>query len=327
MDGVQQKKKQIWLDALASAYRPENGMESPASAERQAFDPATREGTEFYESLSDEDLLTALCQAAARLGHSPSQKEVFWVYRTYLRQRFGKWPTALRLAGLSRAAGAGGCSLSAMSADYDRKEAMLAQVRSKAGQLGRVPHATDLPQVCEGLKREYATWGEVLAAAGVKRSQTVSRIAGLTAPDREMLAKLRAQAEELNRAPLKSEADAEVRAALIARCGSWRNALYQVGLEPVIHITPFSGSRLDRSADAPVPRHKSALYDCYYRVLTLDEEARAYLEAVSALAQRLGRAPKRGEVAPEVRHHLQASCGSWSNALFQLGLQPNKSEP
>lgn len=320
MEEKELARKRRWLVQLSG-----RGDCVPSPDERQAFDPATRSGTEVYESLTDDELLAVLRQAAARLGHSPAQKEVYWAYRTYLRQRFGKWPVALRLAGLSRAAGAGGSTVAEMTADYDLTQALLETVRTKAAALGRIPHAADLPEVCAGLQKKYATWGEVLTAAGIERSKTVYPIDDLTDADRALLAALRTQAQSLNRAPLKSEADTEVRAALIARCGSWRNALYQIGLEPVIHMAPFSGSRLDRSAEVPAPRHKSALYDCYYRVLELDAESKAHLTAVANLARKLGRAPKRGEVAPEVRRCLQNACGSWSNALFQLGLQPSKS--
>ena len=324
METAELHKKRAWLSRLAAEHDPVTAPDTPSNAERQTFDLATRSGTELYESITDEELLSVLRQSAAKLGHSPAQKEVYWVYRTYLRQRFGKWPTALRLAGLSRAAGAGGSSFAEMTADYDQTQEFLAQVRSKAAELGRVPHATDLPEVCAGLSRKYATWGEVLAAAGMKRTLTVSLIDDLTEEDRSLLSALRNQAETLGRAPLKSEVDAALRAALVKRCGSWRNALYQVGLEPVIHITPFSGSKLDRPPEAPVPRHKSALYDCYYRVLNLDEEAKALLADIEALSSALGRPPKRGEVDPQVRRALQDACGSWSNALFQLGLQPGK---
>ena len=41
----------------------------------------------------------------------PPNGEVFWVYRCYLKRRFGKWPYALQKAGLSKAAGRGGTSM------------------------------------------------------------------------------------------------------------------------------------------------------------------------------------------------------------------------
>lgn len=58
------------------------------------------EGRGLYQSYSDEELLDILRGAAAELGRLPSQKEVFCVYRAFIRRRFVNWPTALRAAGL-----------------------------------------------------------------------------------------------------------------------------------------------------------------------------------------------------------------------------------
>lgn len=320
---VDSSEQRAWLEALSARFSPDMA-EEVSPDQRRAFDLATREGTDFYRSLTDEDLLTALRQAAARLGHSPAQREVFWVWRTYLRQRFGKWPAALQAAGLSRSAGAGGVSLARMEEDFQATRALLDQVAQAAKALGRVPHPGDLPQVCRSLGRKYATWGEVLSAAGVRREQTVRKLEGLDEETLVQLAALKETAMALGRAPLRSEVEDPLRAALTAACGSWRNALYQIGLEPVIHITPFAGARL--GGEVPRRKHGTALHDCYYRVLNLGQADRARLEEVRALSQRLGRSPKRGEVPTELRKALQAACGSWSNALFQLGLEEKKNQ-
>lgn len=192
-------------------------------------------------------------------------------------------------------------------------------MRRAAAELGRVPHPKDLPQVCEGLRREYATWADVLAAAGVERVRTVHPVTDLDARCRAMLEMLKAQAVELGRAPLRSEVDETLRGTLVNRCGSWRNVLYQIGLEPVVHISPFSGAALDRSPGRTRP-HSTALYDCYYRLLSPGPDTRRNLTLVEELARSLGRPPKRGEVPAQVRRQLQDACGSWANALYQLGL-------
>jgi disulfide oxidoreductase YuzD len=57
-------------------------------------------GRMLYTSFSDEELLDILRHAADKLGHAPSQKEIFCVYRAYIRRRFNNWPMALRAAGL-----------------------------------------------------------------------------------------------------------------------------------------------------------------------------------------------------------------------------------
>ena len=58
------------------------------------------DGRRLYRSFTDEELLDVLRQIARELGHTPSQKDVFCVYRSYIRRRFTNWPTALRAAGL-----------------------------------------------------------------------------------------------------------------------------------------------------------------------------------------------------------------------------------
>jgi hypothetical protein len=58
------------------------------------------DGRRLYHSFTDEELLNILRLAAEELGHAPSQKEVFCVYRSFIRRRFANWPAALRTAGL-----------------------------------------------------------------------------------------------------------------------------------------------------------------------------------------------------------------------------------
>jgi len=57
-------------------------------------------GRKLYESFSDEELLDLIRQETDLLGHVPAQREVFCVYRDYIRRRFGNWIKALRAAGL-----------------------------------------------------------------------------------------------------------------------------------------------------------------------------------------------------------------------------------
>lgn len=67
-------------------------------------------GKEIYSSFSDNELLIMLVNIAEKLHHSPAKKEVFWPLREYIKERFGKWPYALTMAGLSKSAGKGGPS-------------------------------------------------------------------------------------------------------------------------------------------------------------------------------------------------------------------------
>ena len=48
------------------------------------------------------------------------------------------------------------------------------------------------------------------------------------------------------------------------------------------------------------------------------------LEQELQAARRLGRPPERREIPVPVRRRLQDACGSWSNALYQLGLEPRR---
>lgn len=57
-------------------------------------------GKQLYQSYSDAELLQILRTEAERLGHVPAQREVFCVYREYIRRRFGNWVKALRAAEL-----------------------------------------------------------------------------------------------------------------------------------------------------------------------------------------------------------------------------------
>lgn len=314
------RRRRAWLARLAEEHPGQSATDPDLPAEiRAAFSLSEEAGAAFYGSLSDEDLLDVLRRRAEELGRSPAQKEIYWVWRAYLRQRFGKWPYALTAAGLSKSAGSGGKSLSRQEEERRQRAALLSEVRRAAAELGRVPYPKDLPQVCEGLRREYATWADVLAAAGVERVRTVHPVTDLDARCRAMLEMLKAQAVELGRAPLRSEVDETLRGTLVNRCGSWRNVLYQIGLEPVVHISPFSGAALDRSPGRTRP-HSTALYDCYYRLLSPGPDTRRNLTLVEELARSLGRPPKRGEVPAQVRRQLQDACGSWANALYQLGL-------
>ena len=110
---------------------------------------------------------------------------------------------------------------------------------------------------------------------------------------------------------------------LVRRCGSWRRVLEQLDLEPVRRIAPFSNTRLGDRSGKPPARHRGSLHDCYYRLLRVDEITARDLETVAQAARRLGRPPERREIPLPVRRRLQDACGSWSNALYQLGLEPH----
>lgn len=302
----------------------QSGCSTQREPEEQSacYSVNTPQGNALCAAFSDEELLELLQETAKALGHSPAQGEVHWLLREYLRSRFRNWPGALRAAGLSRAAGRGGLSSDQAAQKEQEIQQLLTQVRETAKALGRIPHPSDLPEIGQRLKKRYQTWGEVIAAAGAEEAAAsgLRKFDNLEDEDKQHLAALHTLAQTLNRAPLRSEVPDELRAALVQRFGSWRNALYQIDLEPVRRITPFVNAPLHREEHRPRATHRGDLYDCHYRLLHLDPETAADLAFIRNMAEKLGRPPRRREVPPEIRKRLQESCGSWSNALFQLGL-------
>lgn len=279
-------------------------------------------GRLFYNSLSDAQLLAILKDQASVLGHTPTQAEVFWVWRDYIRARFHKWPYALKAAGLSRSAGRGGKSMEQQLTEKAELEKLLMAVREKAYMLGRIPHPKDLPAVCNRVRKYWKTWGDVISAAeidpGRLQEQATHQIENLEY--KKEFVEIRALAETLGRAPMPVEIEAETRKKLIAYCGSWRNTLYQIGLEPVRRINPFAATNLRGSGPVNV-KHRAVLYDCYYKVMNLSDGEKEDLEEIRRLALRLGRTPEKKEVPPAVRERLQSTCGSWQNTLYQIGLE------
>ena len=313
------RRRRRELHALAGKAEAE-----PQGKERIRYGLDGPQGRQLYESCSDQELLELLRERAGALGRSPAQNEVHWTCRTYLRARFKNWPNALRAAGLSRSAGRCGKRLEQVRAEEQESQKLLAQVREARKTLGRMPHPSDLPEVIQGLRHQYKTWGEVLAAAGVLDTAPLPPLGPLEAEYQPLLEAVRRRAEELNRAPLRREVDPQTVEALVRRCGSWRRVLEQLDLEPVRRIAPFSNTRLGDRSGKPPARHRGSLHDCYYRLLRVDEVTARDLETVAQAARRLGRPPERREIPLPVRRRLQEVCGSWSNALYQLGLEPRR---
>jgi hypothetical protein len=91
----------------------EDGKNDRESYIRKNFSLSSAAGKQLYKSLSDEQLIQIITSIADKVGHSPSQKEVFWVWREYIKLRFKKWPYALTAAGLPKSAGKGGMAINA----------------------------------------------------------------------------------------------------------------------------------------------------------------------------------------------------------------------
>lgn len=292
------------------------------------FSLNTKKGKKFYQSLDDQFLLNILKKRAEELGHSPAQAEVFWVWRTYIKRRFGKWPYALQSAGLSKAAGKRGKALAQIQKEKEDYEELLQQLQQAAKQLCRIPHPQEIPQISSKLKKYTDDWNKVISDAGLNR-KFFSEKAGIykienAEPElRQALDIVWKTANKLGRPPLKSEIPEELRKLLIERCGSFRNALFQIDLEPVTRINPFSATRI-KSSDKRKKTHRYTLEDCNYQILNPDPQTKKDLEALYEISKSLKCLPEKKEVDTNLRKRLQKSCGSWRNALNQLRYMEEK---
>ena len=308
------KYKQNLLTVLCRQSDKKYQMGNRDSAVWQHYALGSKDGKKLYESFSDNELLQFLRDTARELNHTPSQKEVFWVMHEYIKHRFGKWPYALRLAGLSTAAGKGGVSMEAQDAAEARRNALLKQVREKA------------VQVCRDLKKHYKLWSEVLKAAGVTaqllNEKCVYKIEDLEPEYLAMLEAVKSRAYELGRSPAHGEVDPAMKKALTARCGSWRNALFQIGLLPVTAKNPFQNIYIDYRKAENRQEHTQGGQGCLYKVLNLRDEDRALFEMLRALYRKKERPPLPRELPKDARNRLHEVCGSWVNALYQIGIGP-----
>lgn len=322
-----EQKKRYLIEKVSRNSDKRYGQDEKTSEVWQAYAMASRQGKSVYQSFSDEELLAYLRTLAGELGHGPAQAEVFWVLRDYIKHRFGKWPYALRAAGLSASAGRGGKTMEQMEKEKQHKASLLAAVRKKAMELGKIPHPGDLPEVCEELKKYYSGWTSVIKAAKLDSDffkKAVHKIPDLETEYVDMLEKVKNFAYEIGRSPLHGEIDPAVKQALIERCGSWRNALYQIDLEPVLRMEPFHDIYIDHRMAENRKCHSDSLYGCYYKVLNLDESDRKRLAEVRNRYLRDGKIPMKKEVPKQLRQDLQEKCGSWGNVLYQIGVTPKE---
>ncbi len=195
------KQKRLWLKEMASGCKSGSSREKAPQSVKRSFDFSSPVGAQIYASFSDQELLDILHRCGKRLGYSPSQKEVFWIYRAYIRQRFGNWPKALRQAGLCVSTGRGDLTDERLRQKKRERERLLQSVRTRAKEFGRVPHPRDAPElVSEGVKYFY-TWFGLLYAANVVPSQIVYIIDDLEPEYVQMLAEVQELHEKLGHPP------------------------------------------------------------------------------------------------------------------------------
>lgn len=200
---------------------------------------------------------------------------------------------------------------------------MLSRVREAAESLGRIPHPSELPEVCQTLRKRYQTWGQVLAAADVEQAVAggLRKADDLEEEDRQRLGQLRATAQKLNRAPLRSEIEEELRTPLIRRFGSWRNVLYQVDLEPVQRISPFVNAPLRREESRSRATHRGTYTTATTGCCGWSRRPLQIWNWCGVWRKNWDTPPTAGKCPLRFVVGWQEACGTWSNALFQLGLQ------
>lgn len=323
-----QRLKEILISSLATNEDKDFQKNNHNSQIWKTYAASNPRGNMVYESFTDEELISYIRAEAKRLDHAPAQKEMFWVMRDYVKRRFKRWPYAMKAAGLTSSAGKGGKTMAQIEKENQHLEELLALVRDKALELGKIPHPKDLPEVCMEIRHYYCDWGRVIEAAKIDpkvlNEEAVYKVEDLEPEYLTMLDTVKEHAYALGRSPIHGEIDSKVKQALIRRCGSWRNALYQVGLEPVVRIRPFLGIYIDYRKENNRDSHSNSLYNCYYKVLNLSDQDKADLAQVEKFYKENQVIPSKKDVPKELRLRLQESCGSWANVLYQIGISPRE---
>lgn len=256
----------------------DQGSKDTCSELYKIYSLETESGKLFYQSLEDHFLLSVLRAQADMLGHSPAQKEIFWVWRSYIRKRYGRWPYALEAAGLKKAAGKGGKAISQIEQEKAEYQTLLNKVRKVSENLCRIPHPQEIPELSGRLMKYAKNWTAVIRDAGLDRKffreKAVYRISQVNPETAEDLKTIQQLADSLGRSPLKSEVPEEIRTRLIGHCGSFRNVLYQIDLDPVTRINPFSSTQTRGQTASGARTHRTDLHDCCYQILNPDAQTR-----------------------------------------------------
>ena len=122
-------------------------------------------GRAVYLSYSDPELLDLLRSRQQQLGRAPAQKEVFFLYRSYLKARFGTWPAALRAAGMRAmpAPTLGNQDWAILTGQEGEICNLLGELRQLQRKMGKPPRRRDFPEA-QRLRERFGSWENVLAA-------------------------------------------------------------------------------------------------------------------------------------------------------------------
>ena len=189
-----------------------------------------------------------------------------------------------------------------------------------------------MPDVCEELKSYYTTWNGVIGASGINSdffSSMLYKIEDLEPSYQDMLKVIKEQAYAIGRCPLHREIEDSVKKALIKRCGSWRNVLYQIDLKPIMRIAPFYDIYIDYRKTENRTSHTDSLYGCYYEILNLTENDKEMLSQVQDIYDKKGkpayekRCTERASAASSETPRLMGQC-ALSDRYFAGGLLRRK---
>ena len=89
-----------WLRVLAEKAKEEGTLEDCSAAVMDTCKISSPIGKCIYESFSDDELKAVLLAFHRDNGRCPAQKEIYCIYKHYIRLRFGNWPWALQASGL-----------------------------------------------------------------------------------------------------------------------------------------------------------------------------------------------------------------------------------
>ncbi len=284
-------------------------------------------GKRLYRSYTEEDFIKILRERAEELGHVPAQKEMFWVYRRYIKTFFGNWPKALIAAGMSKRAGVGGTSFESVLEKDKEQQKIIDKIRKLAIELERPPHIFEVPEAGEFFKDRYKTWSEVLDLAGVQKKANKDsdiyktwKVNDLDTEEKDLLKDIWKLAVELGRPPMRSEVSDEVKDRLKIKCKTWRNILFQLDLKPIQNIDPFSSTLL--TTKRKQMSHRDMLERSVFKLVQPDRATVIRLSWIKNWAIKYGRSPIKKEIPENIYAGLIEQCKSYRNILYQIDLTP-----
>ena len=284
--------------------------------EYRAYAPDKPLGRAICESYSIQELAAILTERAKELGRTPTQQDIFPLYRAYLKRRFGTWPAALRAAGLRY-----GMEKQSVTADWmavliQQPEAgwALLALSERWVTCGVPPLRREIPEA-ELLRTHFGAWNQVLMAAKTLDQWLEAHPLHTEPPEPEQIKELEGLAGRLGRTPLREEVPEPLRLKLRTGWRSWGSILEAAGL------TPLSGDEEARAKWEYQQRicAGSCLLTLIQAPTAKQSNGRVRLEEI---CRGLGRSPLRAELSPSLRTELSENFGSLRNALFQLGRAP-----